>query len=162
LADVFALQWSRRLSTAETYPGRTWARVGSAASMEPPSLDGGDLDGGVDAIEDGRHASMEPPSLDGGDGNPDEGDPQMTDVLQWSRRLSPAETSPLGAVVLFFQPASMEPPSLDGGDSIRNVLLPRRTRRFNGAAVSRRRRLFVVGEVIAVGLFASMEPPSLD
>ncbi len=87
------LQWSRRLSTAET--GRTRARhlaVYLRASMEPPSFDGGN------AVPQGpfcwcRRASMEPPSFDGGNVLSTLESFANKVMLQWSRRLSTAETS---------------------------------------------------------------------
>ena len=70
-------------------------------------------------------ASMEPPSLDGGDPINHAAAMRLVKMLQWSRRLSTAET-----------PASSR-------------RCCRRVRRFNGAAVSRRRRPSVLGGATA-------------
>ncbi len=61
------------------------------ASMEPPSFDGGNLASGPWLLVNSQ-ASMEPPSFDGG--NPTLGAPGSLGAskLQWSRRLSTAET----------------------------------------------------------------------
>ena len=143
LATRTSLQWSRRLSTAETprtidaYRGpasasfngaavsrrRRRSRVRElnsqhvAASMEPPSLDGGDL-GSLDVVP--RHACAV--SFNGA---------AVSRRRRHAERLGPRRA---------WLDASMEPPSLDGGD----IAIPSRKgdhrARFNGAAVSRRRR----------------------
>ncbi len=67
LKKLHELQWSRRLSTAETGELQYLCNVcDPKASMEPPSFDGGNIEGGQRLDWNFR--------------------------LQWSRRLSTAET----------------------------------------------------------------------
>ncbi len=139
---LIMLQWSRRLSTAETTRGRVRSLRYYRASMEPPSFDGGNFEEispfHIVAIE---HASMEPPSFDGGNRLRLRHVQSYPLALQWSRRLSTAETADAPASIrlswlslqwsrrlstaetpqrLFRGPgeegASMEPPSFDGGN----------------------------------------------
>ncbi len=80
---------------------------------------------------------MEPPSFDGGNGMMERAAVEAMAALQWSRRLSTAETRhPC--------PGTASP-----------------QRRFNGAAVFRRRKLGFVIRIASNGE-ASMEPPSFD
>ncbi len=113
----------------------------ACASMEPPSFDGGN-GGSTPTAEQPESASMEPPSFDGGNWTSSEQGMNPPSPLQWSRRLSTAETGfeIEGQYNDFL--ASMEPPSFDGGNSTsssaESLSCPHR---FNGAAVFRRRKL---------------------
>jgi len=114
IASDIGLQWSRRRSTAEIFSsaakhspnstcfngaavdrrrksGRGPGGPGGAgdASMEPPSIDGGNpLRASVAAPS--IRASMEPPSIDGGNSLASTGT-GAPPSLQWSRRRSTAE-----------------------------------------------------------------------
>ncbi len=113
------LQWSRRLSTAETGANGLSQGALSCASMEPPSFDGGNsanslmISGGMSSLQWSRRLSTAETSA------------TLIRLLhsaiielQWSRRLSTAETPPLHDSPRGGEDASMEPPSFDGGNSI--------------------------------------------
>ena len=212
--DPAALQWSRRLSTAETFgpstTTRSWiSRFNGAAVSRRRRRES------RHALPVALSASMEPPSLDGGDRTVRAGSrTRRIPPLQWSRRLSTAETVPPPAIsrsrrwigfngaavsrrrrprsggrlagleALELQwsrrlstaetsraPAANRPtPQGFNGAAVSRRRRPaavslggQGTSRFNGAAVSRRRRLYTVGpKDQPLTPQASMEPPSLD
>ncbi len=104
------------------------------ASMEPPSFDGGNLQAGPDPLIHPR-ASMEPPSFDGGNYAIPKYSLPAAAMLQWSRRLSTAETG------------------------YRDCPTHSCQRSFNGAAVFRRRKQPTCGCRWPTCSTASMEPP---
>ncbi len=94
----------------------SYGRCAGQASMEPPSFDGGNYKTNKLARQAIR-ASMEPPSFDGGNHNFTLDPVRIPTLLQWSRRLSTAETERKPAAQEPESLASMEPPSFDGGNT---------------------------------------------
>ena len=129
-----ALQWSRRVNTAECVPAGLIGLEDDEASMEPPCELGGvsssaNAFGRSIVLQWSRRVNTaECPNADG------TSTPYAQ--LQWSRRVNTAECC-RGALRprLHSAPASMEPPCEHGGVISLFNLLARIAGRFNGAAV---------------------------
>jgi len=109
-----SLQWSRRRSTAEMRRRRTTA-------SPPSGFNGAAVDRRRKSVRDcgtapRSRASMEPPSIDGGNGGSVAGSIGALAGLQWSRRRSTAEMLIAREDPGVLEEASMEPPSIDGGN----------------------------------------------
>jgi len=153
------LQWGRRLSTAETRVRSSRTCQPIAASMGPPSLNGGNGPREPRGIC-GMGASMGPPSLNGGNVSPRSRRTASRGFngAAVSQRRKLLEERPRDAHI----DASMGPPSLNGGNRRCSPKTNCSSSCFNGAAVSQRRKRAAMRAALLEEAAASMGPPSLN